>query len=47
MAATKAVTTKAPTPIYTAIELSADFGVTVRRNTCMCITVSEIKYHIT
>ena len=38
MPATKAVTRKAPIPVYTAVQLSA-----VRTNTCMCITVGEIK----
>ena len=38
MPATKAVTRKPPTPVYTAVQLSA-----VKTNTCMCITVSEIK----
>ena len=46
MTATKAVTTKTPTPEYTAVKSTAGFGAAVRRNTCMCITVSAIKYQL-
>jgi hypothetical protein len=44
MKTTKAVTMEAPIPVYSAVLLSSEFAETVRRNTCMCITVSEIRY---
>jgi hypothetical protein len=37
MTTTKAIATKVPIPVYTAVLLSSDFGAAVRRITCITV----------